>query len=86
VKQLDVERAMTRTSSSPLEAQDDILLEPSYAESVRRYHELAEIERTHQWIGYHNGMGDLHTRLATGHYEEAQALIESLHTRYSMAG
>jgi hypothetical protein len=78
---MDIEKAMTRTTSSPAERVDDDLLEPSYAESVRRYHELAEIERAHQWIDFHNGMVELHTRLATGHYEKAQALIESLHTR-----
>jgi hypothetical protein len=76
---LDIEKSLTRTHQSPLESPDNILLEPSYMESVRRYHELAEVERCHQWVDFHRQMTELHRKLSEEHEVKAEALMESLH-------
>jgi hypothetical protein len=71
---LDVEKTLTRTSTSPLEAPDDVLLEEGYIESVKRYHLAAEIERRWEWASFHECMEQLHTKLASEHREKAEAL------------
>jgi hypothetical protein len=80
---LDVERAMTRyPSASPVEGlENSDLLEPSWLESARRYRELAEVERAHQWVSFHEGMCELHRKLSEEHTAKARALQELLHAR-----
>jgi hypothetical protein len=71
---VELEHSLTRTATSPVESQDADLQEPGYMESVRRYHELAELQRRQEWIDYHNGMSRLHEHLAQEHAAKAAAL------------
>jgi hypothetical protein len=56
--------------------QDPDLLEPSYAESVRRYHERERRANRARWFSFHCGMAELHTRLADEHTTKAEKLCE----------
>ncbi len=50
--------------------------EPSYAESVRRYHSRHRREIRALWYGYHEHMRELHARLSREHEEKAMRLLE----------
>jgi len=78
---LDVEfseKTLTTTTGSPLEAPDADLLEPSYMESVRRFKELADIERAHEWASHHRSLSAVFRRMADRHDAEAEAIEGSL--------
>jgi hypothetical protein len=52
-------------------------LEPTYAESVRRFNERARQERRAEWIAFHTGMAQLHSRLSDEHRSKAARLDPS---------
>jgi hypothetical protein len=81
-----LEKAMTRTSTSPVEAVDGDLLEPSYMESVRRFHERQRDENRQRWIHFHSDMARLHLGLAARHEEKVQALSSGEATLISTKG
>ncbi len=54
----------------------DALLEPSYAESVRRYQRRREEERRSEWGNFHEKMAQLHVLLSEEHRAKAQRLCE----------
>lgn len=72
------EREITRLiqKRSPKDP-DPIEREPSYAESVRRYHERQRREIRSLWYGYHEHMRSLHEGLAREHEEKALALLDT---------
>ena len=69
-----VEAELTRLveKRSPNGHQDPDELEPTYAESVRRYHERATAERRAQWIDFHRHMAQLHAWLSEEHAQKAK--------------
>jgi hypothetical protein len=74
LRQLDVEKALTRTPTSPLESPDADLLEPSYKESVRRFKQRQRMAHFDQWRKFHLNMRELHLRLADEHQHKADTL------------
>jgi hypothetical protein len=54
----------------------DALLEPSYAESVRRYNARREEENRSEWGNFHEKMAQLHAWLSQEHAQKAQQLCE----------
>jgi hypothetical protein len=54
----------------------DALLEPTYAESVRRYNARREEEHRSEWGNFHAKMSRLHRWLATEHDRKAAQLVE----------
>jgi hypothetical protein len=50
------------------------LLEPSYAESVRRYNSRREEEHRSEWGNFHEKMAELHAWLSQEHAQKAQLL------------
>ena len=52
------------------------LLEPSYAESVRRFNERVREENRTQWANFHQKMSELHRWLSEEHTQKAK-LCES---------
>jgi hypothetical protein len=73
---VDVEKALTRTSTSPLESPDADLLEPSYRESVRKFRQRERLENLDRWREFHLGMRELHLRLADEHQLKADTLVD----------
>jgi hypothetical protein len=51
-------------------------LEPSYAESVRRYHARLRDQNRWAWIRYYEGLARCHTRLAEEHEARVRQLLE----------
>ena len=70
----ELDRLITRRHDG--DAIGEALLEPTYAESVRRYNERAQAEMRRRWLEFHTCMCGLHTRLAEEHREKAEALSE----------
>jgi hypothetical protein len=54
---------------------EEHLAEPTYAESVRRYHANQEQEMRARWYDFHSAMAELHARLAAEHEEKAEKLL-----------
>jgi hypothetical protein len=54
----------------------DALLEPSYAESARRYNARREEENRSEWGNFHEKMSQLHSWLSEEHAAKAQRLCE----------
>jgi hypothetical protein len=54
----------------------DALLEPTYAESVRRYNARQQEEHRSEWGNFHEKMAQLHRWLAEEHAQKAQQLCE----------
>ncbi len=54
----------------------DALLEPTYAESVRRYNERRQEEHRSEWANFHQKMAQLHAWLSAEHAQKAQRLCE----------
>jgi hypothetical protein len=54
----------------------DILLEPTYAESVRRYNARREDENRSEWGNFHQKVARLHAWLSAEHAQKAQRLCE----------
>lgn len=54
----------------------DTLLEPTYAESVRRYNRRREEENRSEWGDFHEKMAQLHRWLADEHARKAAQLVE----------
>ncbi len=52
----------------------DALLEPSYAESVRRYNARREEENCSEWGNFHEKMAQLHAWLSADHAHKAQSM------------
>jgi hypothetical protein len=52
----------------------DALLEPTYAESVRRYNARREEEHRSEWGNFHEKMAQLHAWLSEEHAAKAQLL------------
>jgi hypothetical protein len=50
----------------------DALLEPSYAESVRRYNARREEENRSEWGNFHEKMAQLHAWLSEEHAQKAK--------------
>ena len=55
---------------------DPDLLEPSYAESVRRYNARRSEHHRELWIRHYRQMERLHRNLAAEHQRRADALID----------
>ena len=57
----------------------DALLEPTYAESVRRYNARVQAELREQWAQWHRSQAERHRALLEGliarHEEQAQRLL-----------
>jgi hypothetical protein len=51
-------------------------LEPSYAESVRRYHAKRQQQARWEWIRYYGRLARCHARLAEENEARAEALME----------
>lgn len=51
-------------------------LEPSYAESVRRYHARRRDAARWEWVRYFEHMARCHARLSEEHAARAEALME----------
>jgi len=73
---MELEKALTRTSTSPLEAPDDVLLEEGYMASVRRFRQRERLENLDRWREFHLGMRELHLRLAEEHQLKADTLVD----------
>jgi hypothetical protein len=69
-----LEKSLTRTHRSPLESPDNILLEPSYVESVRRHKAREQLDNLLAWRDFHTNMSTLHRRLAEEHEQKVEAL------------
>ena len=54
----------------------DALLEPSYAESVRRYHRRRAEEHRSEWGNFHEKMSRLHAWLSEEHAQKAKLCEE----------
>ena len=54
----------------------DALVEPSYAESVRRYNARRQQENHSEWGNFHEKMSRLHAWLSEEHAHKAQLLKE----------
>ncbi len=52
----------------------DVLLEPTYAESVRRYNARRAEEHRSEWGNFHLKMSRLHAWLSEEHAQKAQLL------------
>jgi hypothetical protein len=52
----------------------DALLEPTYAESVRRFNAKVEEENRAQWGNFHTKMAQLHAWLSEEHAQKAELL------------
>ena len=50
----------------------DALLEPTYAESVRRYNRQREEENRSEWGNFHEKMAELHAWLSEEHAHKAK--------------
>jgi hypothetical protein len=70
-----LEKAMTRSQTSPLEETDADLLEPLWLESARRAKENEWLENLLAWRDFHTNMARLHTTLASEHQQKAEDLI-----------
>ena len=53
----------------------EALLEPTYAESVRRYNARRQEENRSEWGNFHQKMAQLHAWLSQEHAQKAQQLI-----------
>jgi hypothetical protein len=67
----ELDRLMTKRHDP---CDGDALLEPSYAESVRRYNTRREEEHRSQWGNFHLKMAHLHVWLSEEHAHKAQLL------------
>jgi hypothetical protein len=54
----------------------DALLEPTYAESVRRYNERRQEENRSEWGNFHQKMAQLHAWLSQEHAQKARQLTQ----------
>ena len=54
----------------------DALLEPTYAESVRRYNARREEENRSEWGNFHEKMARLHAWLSEEHAQKAKSCGE----------
>ena len=68
----ELDRLITKRYDS---CDGDALLEPSYAESVRRYNARQEEHRS-EWGNFHAKMSQLHRWLADEHERQAARLVE----------
>ena len=59
-----------------METLDQMLLEPSYRETVRRFNERRRRENRARWFSFYSGMAELHRRLADEHEAKAEALCQ----------
>jgi hypothetical protein len=59
----------------------DALLEPSYAESVRRFNARQQEALREQWRAFHRDMSRLHSQLADEHASKAAKLEEETSTK-----
>jgi hypothetical protein len=66
------ERTLTRRSPP---GPDLDLLEPTYAESVRRYNRRRTAFHREKWIQHYRHMEQLHRNLAAEHQQRADALM-----------
>ncbi len=68
-----LDKLIERRSSSNLDPDE---LEPSYAESVRRFHARRQESHRWEWVRYFDRMARNHARLAEEHAARAEALME----------
>ena len=67
----ELDRLVTKRHDS---RDGDALLEPTYAESVRRYNAQREEENRSEWGNFHLKMSRLHAWLSEEHAHKAQLL------------
>ena len=70
-----LDETMLTRRSDPGQDPDPDLLEPSYAESVRRYNARRTAFHRELWIRHYRQMEVLHRNLAASHQRKADALM-----------
>ncbi len=67
---IELDRLITKRHDG--DAIGDALLEPTYAESVRRYQRRQEEENRSEWGNFHEKMAQLHAWLSEEHAQKAK--------------
>jgi hypothetical protein len=70
---MELDRLITRRHDP---RDGDALLEPTYAESVRRYNARREDENRSEWGNFHQKMAQLHAWLSQEHAQKARQLTQ----------
>jgi hypothetical protein len=70
---LELEKLITKRNDP---RDGDALLEPTYAESVRRYNARQEEANRSEWGNFHQKMAQLHAWLSQEHAQKARRLTQ----------